>query len=182
MRHVFTLLFALAMVVAGCGGSSDNSSSLPTAPSSSATPSLADLAGTWNGLIPGSGFAAGLRWTAATNGTNLSGTVLFGEVAVIDVGGVRDDPRNGVGTMTVSFTGTGNQVTIAMNFAARAGNQGPGGAFGGAGLPNCAMTGSGTGNATPTVISGNITLSWSAECGTGGPVSNRGGQLSMRKQ
>ena len=177
-------LIAIAILVASaCGGGSSSGSgpTLPTAPSSTTPPALAELTGTWKGIINDGRSAFGLRWTATQNGTTVTGALLLGDIAVIDVGDVRDDPRNGVGTMTGTLSGSGNQINLTWDFPARTANQGPGGAFGGVGMPNCAMTASGSGNASARVISGTMTLNWTAQCGGGGPTAIRSGQISLSK-
>lgn len=182
MRSRAFVTIAILLVSGACGGDSSSSGpSLPTAPSSPTPPALQELAGTWRGLVNDGRTVFGLRWTATQNGATLTGTLLLGDIAVIDVGDVRDDPRNGVGTMTGTLSGSGNQINLTWDFPARTASQGPGGAFGGAGLPTCAMTATGSGNASSRVISGTMTLNWNAQCGSGGPTAIRSGQISLSK-
>jgi hypothetical protein len=154
-------------------------------------PTLSDLAGTWNGLIDGGSAGFGLRWTATPSDSILTGDVVLGDIAVIDKGGVKDNPNgNPTGTMTGTLTGSGNQITVTMDFPAgvhppdaKGPNVYVGGAFTSEGAPTCSMHGTATGNVSGNVMSGNVTVTWSGACGGIGIINGiSAGKFSATKQ
>jgi hypothetical protein len=164
--------------ISGCDSSSGGG--LPTVPSSPTPPPVASLTGTWTGLIGGQTLY-GLRWTATQEEAGVSGALQLGPGIADNVTAGPQGSNLASGTMSLTLSGTGNQVTVTLSFPARVGNQGPGGAFGTVGAPTCAMTGTGTGNASATSMSGNVTLTWTGGCSPN-VTTSPGGQLSMVKQ
>ncbi len=141
-HRIVALLVGLCLSIAGC---SDSSRTSPTSPSPAPAPGLS-LAGAWTGTLNLGGQeddVIGLTWTAAQNGTSVSGPM----VLRIDDEGDQPFTING----TLSGTVSGAQLT-STRFTIAAG------AIPDPELTMCSISGTGTQAATATSISGSLAM------------------------
>src|SRR5262245_35319089 len=143
----FSAALLCAGVLAGCG------ESIAPTPISAHT-----LTGTWSGVVgSGSGGGRALRvtWTAAQNGSSISGpATLLTSPAVTDI--------TISGTLTASLTGS----QLLLTFTAPAGSV--------QGSATCSMSGVGSGSVVDSAISGTLDVAFVAceRLGLQPPVSN----------
>jgi hypothetical protein len=154
MARVLGRIAACAIVggwlgVVGCGGGGPQS---PTQPTPSAP---ASLAGTWTGTATDSTGSGRLTWQLEQNQDLFNGTLTMS-----------DDATGASGTGTVSGATTGSTLTFSMRI--------PAGALGRP-FGTCTTEATGTGQVTPTTITG--VYAGSNSC-TG---SFFGGQLTLRR-
>ena len=147
------ILALLTLIAPGCGGQS-------------MTPSTTiDLSGTWSGVVgAGSGGGRALRvtWSATQTGTTISGpATLTTSPAVSDL------------TFAGTLSGTVTRAQLSVRYVSNAGTI--------AGLPDCSVSGQGTGAATPTSISGQLDVAF-ASCDALGMQAPTTDQFTLTKQ
>ncbi len=156
----------LALVALAACGRTDSNTNTPLSPSNTTTSLV--LGGTWSGTLgsPGDPDPDHFTWTAAQNGTSVTGSVVFTMTG--------SPPKVVNGTMTGAADGT--QVTLTFKLAA--------GVFSPWGAPaDCAMSGTLTSSPTTTSIIGTMTRTFSASCvGTAAKTVVDSVQLSLTKQ
>ena len=130
-RFIFPLLLVATL---GCDDEGMNSPTI-------GTPSSVNLTGTWTGLIGTSGTGSAVRvtsWTATQTGNSVTGTVALTKAnATLDFNG------------TLSGTLSSNRLTLT--YTVPRGNV-PG--------SDCAMSGTGTADATNSAISGTLSITY----------------------
>src|SRR5688572_12421950 len=129
--------FGLAMVLAAAALACDP----VTSPSTIGTPPALDLSGTWTGLIgvPPSTVSFRATWTASQSGANVSGPLALTR-----------PPDSTVFAGRLDGTVSGNRVSLTYTV--------PRGNIPAA--PDCAMSGTGTSDASSTVIGGRLNMSY----------------------
>jgi hypothetical protein len=143
----------LALIAWGCG-------------SQSMTPSTTiDLSGTWSGSIgsgSGGGRALRLTWSATQTGNTVSGpATLTTSPAVSDL------------TFTGTLSGTVTGTQLSLRYVSKAGAI--------AGVPDCLVSGQGTGTAMATSISGQLDVVFTA-CDSLGLQAPTSSQFTLTRQ
>jgi hypothetical protein len=143
----------LTLIAWGCG-------------SQSMTPSTTiDLSGTWSGIVgsgSGGGRALRLTWSATQTGNTVSGpATLTTSPAVSDL------------TFTGTLSGTVTGTQLSVRYVSNAGAI--------AGVPDCLVSGQGTGAAMPMSISGQLDVVFTA-CDSLGLQAPTSSQFTLTRQ
>ena len=165
-RYPPVSLFALGACLALTAACSSNGagSANVAAPSSAAAAPVVNLSGSWSGKLGSDSSAPSLKWTAAQNGSSVSGPVSA------TFAGDNGSPQTIQGTMNGAMSGA--QLSLTLSF--------PAGAF--VDIPGCAVGGTGTATPTSSSISSTMVVTFAAPCiGTVSDRPTETDQLTLTK-